>query len=115
MTDNAPEDYAHAPGIGTAEDFVRHAKIFQDCGVDQIIMMQQAGKNSHGNICESLELFGEAVLPEFVGDREEREREKAEDLKPYIDAAIARKKPMPALKDDEIPVVYASSAKVRIN
>jgi hypothetical protein len=33
--------------------------------VDQIIPLNQAGKNSHEHICESLELFGKEVMPEF--------------------------------------------------
>ena len=33
--------------------------------VDQIILLNQAGKNSHEHICESLELFAKEVMPEF--------------------------------------------------
>jgi hypothetical protein len=35
--------------------------------VDQIILLNQAGKNKHEHICESLELFAKEVMPEFVG------------------------------------------------
>lgn len=105
----------HAPGIGTPAEFIEHLKSFQEVGVDQIILMQQAGKNSHEHICDSLNLFAESVLPEFVKGREQRERDKAEELAPYIEAALARKKFMPELADDEIPVVRASAAKVRVN
>ena len=115
MHTGSAEDDGKAPGIGTPEDFVNHVKRFQESGVDQIIMMQQAGKNTHENICDSLRLFADAVLPEFTRDREERERKKAEELAPYIEAALARKKTMPPLEDHEIPVVYASAEKVQIN
>ena len=35
-----------------------------------MILLNQAGKNSHENICESLELFAKEVLPEFRNDPE---------------------------------------------
>ncbi len=109
---NGPE---RAPGIGTPEDFIKHAKEFQESGVDQIVLMQQAGKNPHQEICESLELFGKSVFPELSAGREEREREKAVELAPYIEAALARKEVMRPLEDDEIPVVRASVKKAQIN
>ncbi len=33
--------------------------------VDQVILLNQAGKNSHEDICSSLELFAREVMPEF--------------------------------------------------
>ena len=30
-----------------------------------MILLNQAGKNAHEDICESLELFGSEVMPEF--------------------------------------------------
>jgi hypothetical protein len=47
-------------------------------------------------------------LPEFIPGRAEREARKAEDLAPYIEKALARKKWLRALADDEIPIVEAS-------
>lgn len=111
-TAGAPEQ---APGIGTPQDFIGHIKSFQQSGVDQIILMQQAGKNSHADICDSLKLFGQEVLPEFTKDRQQREQEKAEELAPYIKAALNRKQKMPPLQDHEIPIVLASAEKARIN
>ena len=95
-------------GIGTPDDMLRHLKSFQDCGVDQVIMLQQAGKNSHNNICESLELFAETVMPEFAKDVEEREAVKAAELAPYIAAALERKEYMQPLAEEDVPVVKAS-------
>jgi len=97
-----------APGIGTPEDYCDLVRGFGDVGVDQIIFLQQGGKNRHEHICESLELFGRDVLPQFVEGREEREARKAEELAPYIEKALQRKKRMPALSDEDIPVVKAS-------
>ena len=35
-----------------------------------MILLNQAGKNSHEHICESLELFAKEVMPEFQTDPE---------------------------------------------
>ncbi len=97
-----------APGIGTPVHFAEHIRDFQEAGIDQIIFLQQGGKNRHDHICASLELFGRQVLPEFAAEREVREAHKAEDLAPHIERALARKQWMAGLTDDEIPVVRAS-------
>ena len=97
-----------APGIGTPDDYVDLVRGFDDVGVDQLIFLQQGGKNRHDHICESLELFGREVLPQFETGREEREARKAEELAPYIEKALGRKQWMRELADDEIPVVKAS-------
>jgi alkanesulfonate monooxygenase SsuD/methylene tetrahydromethanopterin reductase-like flavin-dependent oxidoreductase (luciferase family) len=107
--------FEHAPGIGTPDDFVGHLTEMQEAGVDQVILMQQSGRNRHEHICESLELFGKKVLPVFAEGREEREAKKAEELAPFIEAALARKRWMPALADADIPVVRASVKSARVN
>jgi alkanesulfonate monooxygenase SsuD/methylene tetrahydromethanopterin reductase-like flavin-dependent oxidoreductase (luciferase family) len=38
---------------------------FAESNVDQVILLNQAGRNSHEHICESLELFAAEVMPEF--------------------------------------------------
>jgi alkanesulfonate monooxygenase SsuD/methylene tetrahydromethanopterin reductase-like flavin-dependent oxidoreductase (luciferase family) len=97
-----------SPGIGTPAEFSGFIREFGDAGVDQIIFLQQSGRNRHEHICESLELFGSEVLPEFISGRDEREAKKAEELAPSIEKALARKTLLPALADDEIPIVKAS-------
>jgi alkanesulfonate monooxygenase SsuD/methylene tetrahydromethanopterin reductase-like flavin-dependent oxidoreductase (luciferase family) len=98
----------NASGIGTPDDIREHIRGFQQSGVDQVIFLQQAGFNKHAHICESLELFAAEVMPEFKAQVEEREAKKAKELKPYIEAAMGRKRWMKPLADDEIPVVKAS-------
>ena len=61
-------------GIGTPADMREHLRGFEGTGVDQVIFIQQAGLNRHEHICESLELFGGEVLPEFK-DRDEKQRQ----------------------------------------
>ncbi len=104
-----------ATGIGTPDDMRAHLRAFQAAGVDQVIFMQQAGRNKHQHICESLELFAAEVMPEFKAEVAEREARKARELAPYIEAALARKNWMKPLADDEIPLVRASVAKAQVN
>ncbi len=94
-------------GIGTPDDLRSHLEAFEGVGVDQVIFIQQAGMNQHAHICESLELFGKQVLPDFKGRDPEREARKQEELAPYIERALARKQWMKALEDDEIPTFEA--------
>jgi alkanesulfonate monooxygenase SsuD/methylene tetrahydromethanopterin reductase-like flavin-dependent oxidoreductase (luciferase family) len=100
-----------APGIGTPENYRELVREFDEVGVDQIIFLQQGGKNRHDDICESLELFGKEVYPEFATKRDAKEARKAEELAPFIEAALARKQRMRPLSDKEIPVVPASRAR----
>jgi alkanesulfonate monooxygenase SsuD/methylene tetrahydromethanopterin reductase-like flavin-dependent oxidoreductase (luciferase family) len=100
---------SRASGIGTPDDMRNHLRAFQESGVDQVIFLQQAGRNRHAHICEALELFAAEVMPEFKGDVAAREARKAAELAPYVEAALKRKKWMAPLGDDEIPVVKASA------
>ena len=102
-------------GIGTPDDFRAHIKHFQDAGVDQIILLQQAGRNRHEHICESLDLLARDVLPEFAERAAERDERKADDLAPHVEKALARKKRMAQLADADIPVVKASVARPVVN
>lgn len=97
-----------APGIGTPAELSKFLHEFQDAGVDQVIFLQQGGRNRHDYICEGLELFGSDVLPRFLPERDAREARKARELAPYIEQALSRKKWMKALGEDEIPVVKAT-------
>ncbi|MBI4082508.1 MAG: LLM class flavin-dependent oxidoreductase [Candidatus Lambdaproteobacteria bacterium] len=51
--------------IGSPETIRRRLHKFAGSHVDQIILLNQAGKNTHAHICESLDLFGRKVMPEF--------------------------------------------------
>ncbi len=103
---NLPEEGANR-GIGTPKQLREHLRTFQEAGVDQVCFIQQGGRNKHEHICESLELFGKEVMPEFHEAEEERERRKQEELAPFLEQALARKQYLPPLADDEIPKVVA--------
>jgi alkanesulfonate monooxygenase SsuD/methylene tetrahydromethanopterin reductase-like flavin-dependent oxidoreductase (luciferase family)/putative sterol carrier protein len=79
--------------IGTPEQVVDLAQRYVAAGVDQVIFVQQAGRNRHEHICESLELFGKKVLPHFTDGREEREAAKRERLAEGCERALARRPP----------------------
>ena len=104
-----------AAGIGTPDDMRAHLRAFRTAGVDQVIFMQQAGKNRHDHICASLELFAGEVMPEFKAEARTREERKTRELAPFVDAALKRKQWMKPLADHEIPVVKASVAKAQVN
>jgi alkanesulfonate monooxygenase SsuD/methylene tetrahydromethanopterin reductase-like flavin-dependent oxidoreductase (luciferase family) len=94
-------------GIGTPQQLREHLRSFEETGVDQVIFIQQGGRNRHEHICESLELFAAEVMPEFKARADERERRKLEELAPYIEKALQRKRWMQPLKDEEIPEIHA--------
>jgi alkanesulfonate monooxygenase SsuD/methylene tetrahydromethanopterin reductase-like flavin-dependent oxidoreductase (luciferase family) len=98
----------NSSGIGTPDDMRAHLDMFQDSGVDQVIFLQQAGRNRHDHICEALELFAAEVMPAFKAQAAAREARKAQLLEPYMAAALKRKAWMKPLADGEIPVVKAS-------
>ena len=99
-------------GIGTPDDLREHLLKFESCGVDQVTFIQQAGRNKHEHICDSLELFAAEVMPEFKEREAAREQRKMEELAPYLEAAMARKVPMAELPDDDIPIFQSLGRKV---
>ena len=51
--------------VGSPDTIRKKLRKFQTSHCDQIILLNQAGKNTHEHICESLELFAKEVMPEF--------------------------------------------------
>jgi len=80
-----------------------------------VIFLQQAGRNEHRHICESLELFAREVMPDFQAEVAAREARKQQELAPHVAAALGRKKWMEPLADHEIPVVKASVTRALVN
>ncbi len=94
-------------GIGTPGQLREHLRTFAEAGVDQTIFIQQGGNNLHENICEDLELFAREVMPEFKEQEEARQRQKNDELAPFVEAALKRKERMKELSDDEVPAFPA--------
>ncbi len=94
-------------GVGTPEQIRKHLQKFSDVGVDQVIFIQQSGKNEHEHICDSLKLFAKSVMPHFKNLEKERERKKEQELAPHIEAALARKQKMSPATSESNPEVVA--------
>ncbi len=66
--------------IGSPETIRKKLRRFKESKVDSIILLNQAGRNTHEHICESLELFAKEVMPEFHADIPEHEEWKRQVL-----------------------------------
>jgi hypothetical protein len=73
--------------IGSPETIRRRLREFEATGVDQVILLAQAGRTPHADICGSLELFAREVMPEFHAREAEHARWKADVLAGRIDLA----------------------------
>jgi alkanesulfonate monooxygenase SsuD/methylene tetrahydromethanopterin reductase-like flavin-dependent oxidoreductase (luciferase family) len=51
--------------IGSPATLRERMRKFESSNIDQVILLLQAGKNRHEDICASLELFAAEVMPEF--------------------------------------------------
>jgi alkanesulfonate monooxygenase SsuD/methylene tetrahydromethanopterin reductase-like flavin-dependent oxidoreductase (luciferase family) len=71
--------------VGSPETIRRRLRKFRTSHVDQIILLNQAGKNAHDDICEGLELFAKEVMPEFHADEPEHQAWKTQVLDRQIE------------------------------
>jgi alkanesulfonate monooxygenase SsuD/methylene tetrahydromethanopterin reductase-like flavin-dependent oxidoreductase (luciferase family) len=51
--------------IGSPATVRGRLRQFAATGIDQVVLLNQAGQNTHEDICASLELFASEVMPEF--------------------------------------------------
>jgi len=51
--------------IGSPDTIRRRLRKFEESNIDQVILLNQAGRATHQDICDSLEMFAEEVMPEF--------------------------------------------------
>jgi alkanesulfonate monooxygenase SsuD/methylene tetrahydromethanopterin reductase-like flavin-dependent oxidoreductase (luciferase family) len=60
--------------IGSPDTIRRRLRKFQESHVDQVILLNQAGKTTHADIMSSLQLFADEVMDEFHdGEAEHQE------------------------------------------
>jgi alkanesulfonate monooxygenase SsuD/methylene tetrahydromethanopterin reductase-like flavin-dependent oxidoreductase (luciferase family) len=71
--------------IGSPETIRRKLRKFETSNIDQVILLNQAGRTSHQDICDSLELFAKEVMPEFHANIPAHEEWKAKVLSGEID------------------------------
>jgi isopentenyl diphosphate isomerase/L-lactate dehydrogenase-like FMN-dependent dehydrogenase len=92
--------------IGTPDQIRDLVRRYEEAGVDQLIFVSQAGRNRHEDICESLELFAEQVMPEFAGRADDLEATKSERLAEASAAALVRRPAARTLEEGfNVPVV----------
>jgi alkanesulfonate monooxygenase SsuD/methylene tetrahydromethanopterin reductase-like flavin-dependent oxidoreductase (luciferase family) len=100
--------------VGTPDQVRDYLRRYEECGVDQVILTSQTGRNRHEHVMESLELFAREVLPEFQEREVKRAAEKERRMAPVIEKVMARKPasdhpPLPA-PDYEFPALPRSEA-----
>jgi luciferase family oxidoreductase group 1 len=66
--------------IGSPETIRKRLREFEGAHVDQVILLNQAGRTTHADICASLELFAREVMPEFHAREPEHQRWKSDVL-----------------------------------
>src|SRR5438445_11063990 len=57
--------------IGSPDTIRNKLRKFESSNINQVVLLNQAGRNVHEHICESLELFAKEVMPEFQGAQPE--------------------------------------------
>jgi luciferase family oxidoreductase group 1 len=71
--------------IGSPATIRERLREFENTGVDQVILLAQAGRTPHSDICASLELFAREVMPEFHAREEQHARWKSDVLAGRVD------------------------------
>src|SRR6476659_5470435 len=74
--------------IGTPDQVRDLCRRYEAAGVDQVIFVLQAGRNRHEHICESLEIFGAKVLPDFAAEADATDAARDLELQGAIGAAL---------------------------
>ena len=83
--------------VGSPDTLRRKLRKFEESNIDQVILLNQAGKNTHEDICASLELFAREVMPEFHARESEHQTWKR--------AVLARELELPVI--DTTPYAFA--------
>lgn len=87
-----PHDkYTIRGAIGDPEQLVALIRAYEAAGCDQLAFLVQAGRTEHRHVCESLELFGREVMPEFAARDASRQAERSARLAAAIDQALDRR------------------------
>ena len=90
LNDTSLEAMGGNYGLGTPEEIDEHFRAFEEAGVDQLILLQQAGHYKHQHIMESLALFGRTILPGYIERDCELSAQKAAELAPHIEKALSK-------------------------
>ena len=99
--------------VGSPDQIRTRLREFEEAGVDQVVFISQAGNNKHEDICSSLNLFAEKVMPEFKEREQKRAQQKAERMAPILEKAMKRK-PAPKIPKHDGPTVVQAGMLVLI-
>jgi alkanesulfonate monooxygenase SsuD/methylene tetrahydromethanopterin reductase-like flavin-dependent oxidoreductase (luciferase family) len=105
--DEHTPDVGASIGIGSPEQVRDGLLAYEEQGIDQVILVQQSGRTAREHIAESIGLFADRVMGEFKAREAGREARKQAELAPYIEAALARRRPMAPVGPDEVAPVQA--------
>ncbi|MEI9813857.1 MAG: hypothetical protein WDO18_14970 [Acidobacteriota bacterium] len=92
----SPQEFAIPEGrpqdcVGNPDRLRSQLREFEAIGIDQVICLSQAGNIPHELLCESIELFGKEVLPEFKDRDQKRAGEKAAQVERLNDLCMPRR------------------------
>jgi alkanesulfonate monooxygenase SsuD/methylene tetrahydromethanopterin reductase-like flavin-dependent oxidoreductase (luciferase family) len=91
-----PKEFANPEGrlqdcVGDPDRLRAQLREFEAVGIDQVVCLSQAGKIPHELLCESIELFGKEVLPEFKERDEKNARKQAANMQRLNDLCMPRR------------------------
>jgi alkanesulfonate monooxygenase SsuD/methylene tetrahydromethanopterin reductase-like flavin-dependent oxidoreductase (luciferase family) len=105
------EPMAGISAVGTPADARRHFEELEAAGVDQVMLLQQAGRYPHEHVCETLGHLGRDVIPAFRERHEAAREKKLKQLEPAIERALARIPPLATAAADPVEAYPVSMAK----
>ncbi len=82
--------------IGSPATIRERLRELERAHVDQVILLNQAGKNTHQDICDSLELFAREVMPEFHSHEDEQREWKRQVLAGELELEVLDTEPFSA-------------------
>jgi len=94
--------------VGAPDQIRSRLREYEEAGVDQVVFISQAGNNKHEDICSSLNLFAEQVMPEFKEREAKRVIEKASRMASIVEKAMKRKKAPQIPKQDAPTIIQAT-------
>jgi alkanesulfonate monooxygenase SsuD/methylene tetrahydromethanopterin reductase-like flavin-dependent oxidoreductase (luciferase family) len=103
---NKQRQKAGMQGIGDPESLAAGFAAYEAAGVDQLILLQQAGNYRHEHVCASLELFGKRVLPGFQARNAAHRRAREAELGDAVDAALSRRERSPDMPPADRVAAY---------
>ena len=94
--------------IGTSNQIRETLHMYEAAGVDQVVFISQAGRNTHEDVCDSIQRFAREVMPEFKERDPRLVKEKAARMEGILERAMKRKRP-PSIPKSEGPTIVKAA------